>query len=109
MALNKDRENLSLLLGTGTACLLYGLGLSYIENHFSKLTAVISLIGLACILTCLFRLKKEAQRLKEASRWKKYGFITLVVVLFLLLLVGINYLAHRYNVRWDVTKAKQHT
>ncbi|MBU4484454.1 GldG family protein [bacterium] len=109
MVLTKNQKNLPLLLGAGTLCLLYGLGFSFIENHFSKLTAVISLIGLACILVCLFRLKKEAQRLKEASRWKRYGFITLVVVLFLLLLVGINYLSHRYNVRWDVTKAKQHT
>jgi ABC-type uncharacterized transport system involved in gliding motility auxiliary subunit len=109
MALNKNQKNLPLLLAAGTACLLYGLGFSYIENHFSKLTAVISLIGLACILVCLFRLKKKGIRLSKASQWRKYGFITLVVVLFLVLLAGINYLSHRYNLRWDVTKARQHT
>lgn len=109
MALNKDQKNLPLLFGAGTACLLYGLGFSYVENHFSKPAAVISLIGLACILVCFFKLKGRTQRLGKASRWRKYGFITFVGVLFLLLLVGINYLSHRYNLRWDVTKARQHT
>ncbi|MCQ9208572.1 MAG: GldG family protein [Omnitrophica bacterium] len=109
MALIKNQKNLPLLLGAGTLCLLYGLGLSFIENYFSKLTAVISLIGLACILVCLFKLKERAQSLSKVSQWRKYGFITFVIVLFLLLLVGINYLSHRYNLRWDLTKAKQHT
>ncbi len=109
MALTKNQKNLPLLFGAGTLCLLYGLGFSFIENHFSKLSAVISLIGLTCILVCSFRLNQRTQSLSKVSQWRKYGFITFVVVLFLLLLVGINYLSHRYNLRWDVTKARQHT
>lgn len=88
---------------------MYGLGLSYIENHFSKLTAVISLIGLACILFCAFRLNKRAQGLSRPSQWRRYSFIALVVALFLLILAGINYLSYHYNLRWDVTGARQHT
>ena len=109
MALNKNRKNLTILFGIGAICLLYGLGYAYIENHFIKLTIIVSLIGLACILVCFFTLKKLVQTSTKALQWKKYGFIILVIVLSWALLIGINYLSYRYNLRWDLTKAKQHT
>jgi len=109
MALKKISRNLSLLFGVGTVCLLYGLGVSYIENHFSSPAILISLTGFVCILVCLFALRKSAKKSAMASQWQKYGFIVFVIVSFLALLVGINYLSYRYNVRWDITKAKQHT
>lgn len=109
MALNRKSITLSLLFGIGAVWLLYGLGVSYIENHFSLLTIIISLVGLACILVCLFALRKFAQKTAMGCQWQKYGFIVLAIVFLLALLVGINYLAYRYNVRWDITKAKQHT
>jgi len=82
MALNKNQKNLPLLLGAGTLCLLYGLGFSFIENHFSKLTAVISLIGLACILVCLFRLNKNAQRLSKALNGENMVLLRLWLYFF---------------------------
>jgi len=109
MALKRTSRNLPLLFAIGMVCLLYGLGTSYIENHFSSLSILISLTGLVCILVCLFELRKLAQRSAIASQWQKYGFIVFVIVFLLALLVGINYISYRYNVRWDVTKAKQHT
>ena len=109
MALKKKLVNLPSLLVTGMLCLLYGLGVSYIENHFNKLTIIISLIGLICVLICLFELRKFTKKSARVFQWQKYGFIVFVGVFFLVLLVGINYLAYRYNTRWDITKAKQHT
>lgn len=109
MALNRKSITPSLLFGIGAVCLLYGLGVSYIENHFSKLTIIISLIGLVCVFVCLFELKKFAKKSARLSQWRKYGFIILVIVSLLAVLVGVNYLSYRYNVRWDITKAKQHT
>ncbi len=109
MALNKKHKNLLLLFGIGVACLLYGVGISFVENCFSILTTVIFLIGLASILVCFSESKKGAQRPIRVYQWKKYGFIVLAVVLFLFLFVGINYLSCKYNLRWDATKAKQHT
>ena len=109
MALKKKIMNFPLLFGIGAVCLLYGLGASYIENHFSKLTIIIFLIGLVCILICLFELWKFAKKSAIASQWQKYGFIVFVAVSLLAFLVAINYLSYRYNVRWDITKAKQHT
>jgi len=107
MALKKKFMNFPLLFGMGMLCLLSGMGASYIENHFTKLTIIISLVGLSCVLLCLFELRKFTKSPARASQWQKYGLI--VIVLFLVLLVGINYLSYRYNVRWDVTKVKQHT
>lgn len=109
MALNNKRKNLLLLFGIGVTCLLYGGGISFVENRFSILTAVIFLIGLASILVCFSESKKSARRPIRAYQWKKYGFIAFTVVLFLFLFVGINYLSCNYNLRWDATKAKQHT
>ena len=109
MALNKKHIKLSLLLGIGVACLLYGGGISFVENSFNKLTTIIFLIGLILILVCFSESKKGVRRPIKVSQWKKYIFITLAVVLFLFLFIGINYLSCNYNLRWDVTKAKQHT
>ncbi|MFH1856152.1 MAG: GldG family protein [Candidatus Omnitrophota bacterium] len=35
--------------------------------------------------------------------------MVLAIGFLLVLFVGINYLAYRYNARWDITRAKQHT
>ena len=88
---------------------MYGLGGSYIEGQISKIAATISLIGLASILICLFELRKSVQKLTLAFQWRKYGFIVFIVVSLLALSVGVNYLAYRSNLRWDLTEAKQHT
>ncbi|MFH0762791.1 MAG: Gldg family protein [Candidatus Omnitrophota bacterium] len=109
MALNRKSINLSALLTIGAVCLLYGLGASYIENYFSKPTVIISLVGLACIFVCLFELRKFAKNSARLFQWQKYGVIIFVVVFLLALLAGANYLSYRYNARWDITKAKQHT
>jgi len=109
MALNKSSRNLPWLLGMGALCLLYGVGNLYVENHFSTLPTVVLFIGLACMVVCVVALKKVARRSTQASPWEKYGFVALAVVLFGIFVVGINYLASRYNGRWDVTQSGQHT
>lgn len=109
MALKKKLTNLSLLFGIGAICLLYGLGSSYVEDKISMVAAVIFLIGLVSILICLFELKKSAQKLTLTFQWRRYGFIVFIIVFLLTLFAGVNYLAYRYNLRWDLTKAKQHT
>lgn len=109
MALSKNHRNLPLLFGIGAICFLYGLGYIYVENHFSPLAIIISLIGAFCILTCIFELRKHTQRSVKVFQWRRYGFILLWVMFSLIFLVGINYLSYRYNLRWDVTEARQHT
>ncbi len=109
MALNKEHRNLPFLFGAGVVCLLYGLGFSYIEGRFTKPAVIVSLIGLACILICLFTLKMLPKRPGKVFQWKKYGFTATVIVSLAGLFAGVNYLSHRYNFRWDLTRARQHT
>lgn len=109
MALNKNPRSLPLLFGIGAVCFLYGAGYIYVENHFSPLAIIISLIGALCIWVSIFELRKHTQGSVKVFQWRKYGFILLVVTLSLIFLVGINYLSYRYNLRWDVTEARQHT
>ena len=109
MALNKKHKNLSLLFGIGVTCLLYGGGISFVENSFSILTTVISLIGLASVLVCFSESKRGVRKPIKVSQWRKHVFIALAVAFLLFLFVGINYLSYRYNLRWDVTESQQHT
>jgi len=109
MALKKKLTNLPLLFGMGMLCLLYGLGVSYVETHFSKPTIIISLIGLSCVLVCHFDMRRFTKNSARVFQWKKYGFIVFVIMFIFALFSGINYLSYRYNVRWDTTKLKQHT
>ncbi|MBU1121456.1 MAG: GldG family protein [Candidatus Omnitrophica bacterium] len=109
MAVKKKNSNLPLLFAMGILCLLYGLGASYIETHFSRSAIIISLIGLSCVVICFFEVRKFTKKASRIFQWRKYGFIVFVVVSLLAFLLGINYLSYRYNVRWDLTKAKQHT
>jgi len=109
MALNKKFTNLPLLFVVGVSCLFYGLGAAYVESNFSKLTIFISFIGLSFVLFCFILLRRFAKKTGRAFQWKKYGFVLSVIGLIIAFLVGINYLAYRSNLRWDITKAKQHT
>ena len=54
-------------------------------------------------------LRKSSQRSSKSYLSKKYGIIIIAIVSIGLFFIGINFLAYRYNQRWDVTKAKQHT
>ena len=40
---------------------------------------------------------------------RAYGFFAATVVILAGVTAGINYLAYRYELRWDVTRARQHT
>ncbi len=109
MALNKEHKNLPVLFGLGAVSFLYGLGASYVESCFSKLTVIVSLVGLICLVVCFLKLKKHVHRPAKSFPWRKYALKIIIIVSSLIFIVGINYLCNRYNLRWDVTKFKQHT
>jgi ABC-type uncharacterized transport system involved in gliding motility auxiliary subunit len=109
MAIKKEYKNLWVLFGAGAVCLVYGLGLSYVDDCFSKLTIIACLAGLACLGVCVFKLKKQTRRPAQSFPWRKYASKTIILGLAMIFVIGINYLSYRYNSRWDVTKFKQHT
>ncbi|MBI4846145.1 MAG: GldG family protein [Candidatus Omnitrophica bacterium] len=109
MAINKEYKNLWVLFGSGAVCLIYGLGRSYIDYCFSKLTIIISLVGLVCLAVCFFKLKKQMPQPVKFFPWRKYVLKTIITALALIFVIGSNYLCYRYNLSLDVTKFKQHT
>ena len=109
MAINKKYINLQILFGIGAVTILCGLGLSYIENCFSKLTVFISLVGLVCLLVCAFEFKNQVHLPAKSFPWRKFALKTIIIGFSLIFVVGINYIGYRYNLQWDVTKFKQHT
>ena len=107
--MNKKHKNLQVLFGLGAVSLFYGLGTFYIENCFSKLIIIVSLVGLACLAVCFFTLKKLAYRPAKLFPWRKYALKTIVIISAMIFVIGINYLCYRYNWRFDATEFKQHT
>ncbi|OGW96752.1 MAG: hypothetical protein A2Y04_00400 [Omnitrophica WOR_2 bacterium GWC2_45_7] len=93
----------------GSFFLFFGLGVCFVENAWDHQAAGVALIGILCILFCLTRLMKASQGRDGTFRGKKWAILCLLLVFGGAVLAGINYLAHRYDRRWDLTRAKQHT
>jgi len=109
MALNQAGKNLSLLLTVGTVCLLYGLGFSYVEQHFSSWLLLCSLLGLISLIICSVEIWKLSRQSTRVFEWKRFGLMTFWVVMITTSFLAVNYLAFKFNKRLDLTEAKQHT
>jgi ABC-type uncharacterized transport system involved in gliding motility auxiliary subunit len=109
MALSKNCKISSVFFGTGSACLAYGLSISYIEQHFSILAVSLALLGVVLLLFCFLNIKRISQKSSKVSHWKKYGIVILVIFLSIIFSIGINFLAYTSKLRWDLTKTGQHT
>ena len=109
MALNPTGTKLPLLLAVGTVCLLYGLGFSYIEQHFSQWLILCSLLGLISLIICAVEIRKLARQSARVFQWKQVGVMTFWVVMITTSFLAVNYFAFKFNKRLDLTEAKQHT
>ncbi|MEE9119536.1 MAG: hypothetical protein V3U02_13210, partial [Calditrichia bacterium] len=81
MALSKNCKISSVFFGAGSACLAYGLSISYIEQHFSILDISIALLGVVLLLLCFLNIKRMSPKSSKVSHWKKYGIVILVIFL----------------------------
>lgn len=89
-------------------CIL-GLGLFYIEKRFTILTAMFTLLGCICLLSFIALLIKFTKKQLFVFRLKEYVIKFLMIFGLIIIFVEVNYLAVVYDVRWDVTRAQQHT
>ncbi len=108
MAMNRQR-NLSFLFALGILSLLYGLGVCYVDSHIGKSGLLVSSIGVFCLLVCLGSWKGKSKNTGGVSRLRKYAFLSLIAAVLSIATIAVNWLVCRYDRRWDLTKAKQHT
>jgi len=109
MAVKGNSKNISILFALGVVLLAYGLGASYVERSMDRLNAALVVLGAASLLICFVRIRGLIAKTFSSSRWKKYALFIVLVVLWSVLFFEINFFAYHHNVRWDLTKAKQHT
>lgn len=104
-----NSRNLTILFALGVILLTYGLGMYYVKQYITQLTAVCIIFGTANILICFVRIRNLSPKFSTSSRWKKVVLFTVLIVLWGVLYVEVNYFAQQSDQRWDVTKVKQHT
>lgn len=102
-----NNTSLAILFGISVLCLFYGMADIYVSKRIDVFIASILSIGILSLGLCLLVFKKK--RSLKTINWQKYGFIVLIVVLFSVLLLLLNAVAIQFNVRFDMTKLKQHT
>jgi len=105
------------LIGFGLLCLIFGCTRLYIEQVVEIASS--SLISLGVILLLIsylnIYLKKKrtgsepSQKLGVKTGRKRAVLAASIVIISVVMIVGVNYLAHSLPYRWDVTAAKQHT
>lgn len=109
---------LPLFCGFALLSFILGLSLFYIEQQFSYLATVLTVIGgvvffvlLSLIIKHSFGENKSTGwvSLFSFKRWKRLA-IVICIVTGSIAFIGIShYLANNSNARWDVTQGKQHT
>ena len=107
--MKEDVKNIPILFAVGLVCLMYGAGRLYIALHVDVTALVILVLGFACFGVCGLHLRGNGQVRSRMGWLRAYGFFAAAVVLLVGVTAGINYLACRFEPRWDVTRAKQHT
>jgi ABC-type uncharacterized transport system involved in gliding motility auxiliary subunit len=124
---------LPLFCGLSLLSLALGLSLLYIEQQLSYLTiglfsgnALIILLGMGIAyrlntvnakLGSSVELATHAElaapsrlaTLFEPKRWKQFASVIFITTASITFIAGSNYLANSSDLRWDITKDKQHT
>ena len=93
----------------GVALVLAGVATWLFRDDLVTLRQGFALAGLACILLYAASQWREMAA-TFARRPARYGALALIsVVVVLGLLIGLNYLAEKYNKRWDLTASREFT
>ena len=109
MALKGEKNNICILFSLGAVLLAYGLSSFYITGQMSGLAAAIAILGAAALLICLVRMQSLMPKTSPPARCQKIVGLAAAVILWAVLFLEVNLIGRRYNVRWDITRAGQHT
>jgi gliding motility-associatede transport system auxiliary component len=93
----------------GTALVVAAVGIRFFKPEWDQYAMYAAWAGLGCVV--LYTLGQWREILDYfQQRNARYGAVASVSVLvFLGILIAVNYLSFRQNKRWDLTKSKQYT
>jgi ABC-type uncharacterized transport system involved in gliding motility auxiliary subunit len=87
----------------GTALVVGAVALAVIPSPYGEYRQYLAMAGLVAVLIYMAGQWRDVAEFYK-SRGARYGTLSLVsIVVFLAILVAINYLATRQNKRWDLT------
>jgi ABC-type uncharacterized transport system involved in gliding motility auxiliary subunit len=93
----------------GVALVLAGVATWLVRSDLVRVRQGFAIAGLVCIIVYTISQWREVTA-TFGKRQTRYGALaTVSVVVVVALLVGANYLARKYNKRWDLTAGREHT
>ncbi len=98
---------LGLLGWLGVALVFAAVAIRFSRPEWQQYYVGLALAGLACTLLYILSQWREIGRSLSGRQARLGSIAAASVLLVLAILVAINYLAARYNKRWDLTAAKQ--
>lgn len=109
MEIKQNQKLFPLFFAAGVLLLAGGLSLAYINSRFNIISGVLTLMGLTCLVFSLFVISASLRRLFENLKPESHGRFCSIIILLVTILVSVNFLAAKYNFRFDLTKTRQHT
>jgi ABC-type uncharacterized transport system involved in gliding motility auxiliary subunit len=97
----------SLIGWLGTALVLAAVGIRFLKPEYERYATYLAEGGLACMVVYILSQWREILEFFK-GRQARYGTLAASsVLIFLGILVAVNYIGKRQNKRWDVTQNKQ--
>lgn len=94
---------LSIIGWIGTALVFGAVGVRFLRPEWNQYASYAAMGGLVCVLLYMAGQWRDVATFYQ-GRGAKYGTLSIVsIVVFLAILVAVNYLAARQNKRWDFT------
>jgi ABC-type uncharacterized transport system involved in gliding motility auxiliary subunit len=94
---------LSIIGWIGTALVFGAVGVRFLRPEWNQYASYAAMGGLVCVLLYMAGQWRDVATFYQ-GRGARYGTLSIVsIVVFLAILVAVNYLASRQNKRWDFT------
>ena len=100
---------LAAMLPIGIAMIVCAASYAYVEQSIDLISMSLAILGASLLFVCFIRQRRSHNRAARKVKWKRAAWFVSSTSLLIVLLVGVNYFAHRLPYRWDVTRYNQHT
>ncbi len=105
----KSNKFIFILSFIGFCILCTGAGLIYVEQGTSILSIGLVAVGLIGFVLHMIYLNRYMQRFREKFHLGRIIILSILTSVFIAVFFLANYWAHQSDLRWDLTRYKQHT